>query len=125
MTKIKNVYSTVPTDKLLNKDEEPEHRQPILYFLKENKGKFYTARQIAKECSFPIGGTQVAVRKAITLLIEIDGEPIASNAKGFGYCISAGQMRFYADRLEERKQGLQRRIDKVRQIAEEMRGGRV
>lgn len=115
-----NIYSSVSQDSMLNNDETPEYRNPILLFLKENIGQFFTAREIAKQCGFPIRGTQVEVRKAITLLLEIDKKPIIAMAKGFGYVTQANQMNFYADQLEQRSQGLLRRIKSVREIADNM-----
>jgi len=106
MNEIKNIYSTVPNEAFNAPEAEIQQRAPILNFLKENTGRFYTAREIAKECNLPTRGTQVEVRKAITLLLEIDGQPIMSNAKGFGYVTNACQMDFYANQLQERAQGL-------------------
>ena len=121
MSNIEDIYSSVPGEQLLNENETSEYREPILNFLKNTPGEFYTARKIAEACGLPIRGTQVEVRKAITLLIEIDGESIMSNAKGFGYVTNSHQMEFYAKQLEERSMGLQRRIDAVRKIANKMR----
>ena len=112
------IYSTVPEEVYVDVDQE--QREKVLQFLKQNPGKFYTARQIAKECNMPTRGTQVEVRKAITHLIEEDMQPIIGNVKGFSYAYQSNQMRFYANSLEERMQGLQRRINKVREIAANM-----
>ena len=116
-----NIYSSVPEEQLLNTNETPEYRQPILDFLKSKPSRFFTAKKIAEECGFPTRGTQVEVRKAITLLLEIDKEPIMSMSNGFAYVLKGIQMGFYADKLEERLQGLQRRIKAVREIANRMR----
>ena len=118
---IDNIYSSVPEEQLLNTNEILGYRKPILNFLKGHEGRFFTARAIAKACGFPESGTQVAVRKAITLLLEMDNEPIMSNAYGFSYVTKPEQMDFYADSLEERLKGLQRRIKSVREIANKMR----
>ena len=122
---IENIYSSVPEEQLLNTNETPEYRQPIILFLKASSGKFFTAREIAKACGFPTRGTQVEVRKAITLLIEIDKEPIMAMSKGFGYVTNANQMDFYAEQLEERNKGLRRRIQAVREIAQMMRNNQL
>ena len=111
------IYSSVPEEAMEIQDPE---RQLILEFLEKNAGKFYTARQIAKEVGLPVRGTQVEVRKAITMLIEIDMKPIMSNAKGFALVDQSNQMYFYARQLEERMLGIQRRIKKVREIAVRM-----
>jgi len=117
---INNVYISVPGEVLLHTNETPEYRMPILEFLKKKPGHFFKARDIAEECGFPTRGTQVEVRKAITLLLEIDKQPIMSMSRGFGYVENANQMNFYASQLEERLQGLQRRIKAVREIANNM-----
>jgi hypothetical protein len=111
-----NIYCTVPEDAI----EHDADREQVLDFLRENQGRFYTAREIAKACNLPTRGTQVEVRKAVTKLIEIDMQPIMSNAKGFSYVTQSNQMWFYSKQLEERMQGLQRRITKVREIARKM-----
>ena len=117
------IYETVPEEHIDAKYDKERHK--ILKFLKENKGEFFKARQIAQHCEFPTRGTQVEVRKAVTQLIEIDREPIIATAKGFTYPTHPNQIKFYANRLEERKQGLQRRIDKVMQIYEEFKTWRI
>lgn len=110
------IYTTVPDEAF---DTEPEFnkRREIMLFLKAYKGQFFTAGKIAKAVGLPTRGTQVEVRKAITQLLELDGEPVISTSKGFGLAISKEQLLNYADRLENRLKGLQRRIDCVRDIA--------
>ena len=118
---IDNIYSSVPDEVLLNTNETQEYREPILSLLKSSEGLCITAKRIAEICGFPTRGTQVEVRKAITLLIEVDKEPIISLSQGFAYTTQSNQMTNYADRLEERNQGIQRRIKAVREIANRMR----
>ena len=110
------IYSTVPEENIDSTFEEERHK--VLNFLRADKGKFHKAAEIAQKVGFPTRGTQVEVRKAVTQLIEIDEEPIIATARGFAYASHPNQLKFYADSLDERKQGLQRRIDKVRQIHE-------
>lgn len=108
------IYSTVPDENINSNYDDKRHK--VLKFLKENQGTFFKAGVIAKAVEFPTKGTQVEVRKAITELIEIDQKPIIATSKGFSYAQHPNQLKFYVNSLEERKQGLQRRIDKVLQI---------
>ena len=109
-----DIYSSVPKDAI-----EPgftEQKDKVLRLLKTNPKVFFNARVIAKTCGFPIRGTQVEVRNAITMLIEPDQQPIVSNAKGFAYTEDPNMIDFYARSLEERLAGLERRIRSVRKI---------
>ena len=108
-----NIYKTVPEEKI---SEYFTERKKILNFLKENKGKIFNAKQIAKKCGFPENDTFVEVRREITNLIELDGMPICGNVKGFFYAIHPNQIKFYSDSLQSRLSGLQRRIDCVNKI---------
>lgn len=109
-----DIFSSVP-DEVLNRDDTAD-RQQILKFLKERQGQWFHAKEIGKECGISTKGTNIAVRFLITKLIEIDLEPIVSNSKGFSYATHPNMLIFYADALEQRKMGLERRIAKVREI---------
>jgi len=111
-----SIYSTVPTTPYSENPDE-EQRNKILCFLKQKPGAFFKARIIAINCDLSTHGTQVEVRRLITQLIEIDKRSVMSNHLGFSYVTQSRQMRFYAEQLYERKQGLQRRIDVVNEIA--------
>lgn len=115
------IYETVPKEQIVGFVDDRSFRQPILDFLKEKPGVFFKAREIAKATGLPVRGTQVEVRKAITQLIEIDREPIVSNEKGFSYTEKPEMLLFYARCLEERKQGIERRIQAILRIAEELK----
>jgi len=119
-TNIENIYSSVPEELLIKNNDELNYRKPIIDFLKQRKGKFFTAREIAKELGYPTTGTQIDMRKEITLLLEIDKEPIMAMTKGFSYVDNKAQMNFYAEQLTVRLQGLQRRIKLVKEIADNM-----
>jgi hypothetical protein len=116
-----NIYSTVPQEHI--KQGYEEKRGLILNFLKRSPGIFFKAKAIAIAVEFPTRGTQVEVRKGVTLLIEEDNQPIISNARGFAYVDNPALLIDYGNRLEERKKGLERRITKVYQIAELLKGG--
>jgi hypothetical protein len=109
-----NIYSSVPEKNII--DIPDENRAKIYKFLAKNKGKFFTARQIAIECGFPTKGTQVEVRKAITELLELDVLPIVATSKGFGLATRRSQLEQYNATLGERKSGLDRRIKAVTKI---------
>ena len=73
------------------------------------------ALPISKSCGFSVRGTCVEARFAITRLIELDGEPICGNAKGFFYAVHPNQVKFYVEQLEQRLMGLrseERRVGK-------------
>jgi len=113
-----DIYSSVPEEAI--DDSYLMKRFDVLDFLKATPETYHKAKAIAAYCGFPIRGTQVEVRKAITYLIEIDNQPIVSNAYGFAYTTNPDRLRFYADKLEERMQGLARRVSKIRLLAEEV-----
>ena len=86
----------------------------------QNKGTFFKARQLAEKIGYPVKGTQVELRKAITELIEIELTPIVGNVSGFTWATNANMVRFYLESLESRRYGLQRRIDSVRKVFNNM-----
>ena len=112
-----NIYSSVPEESFSEDDTSMNYRKPIELFLKERKGSFFTAKEIAKELGYPTTSSQIDLRKAITILLTIDKVPIIGTAKGFSYAVNHHQMNFYADKLEERMLGLQRRIKAVREVS--------
>ena len=81
--------------------------------LETNKGRFFTANYLTKLCEFKKSNTSVELRKAITELIA-EGNPIVSNAKGFGYAIHQNQVVHYIKHLEFRINGINRRISDLR-----------
>lgn len=110
-----NIYSSVPEKNI--KEIPDENRAKIYKFLCDNKGKHFTAREIAINCNFPKNGTQVEVRKLITELIEIDVLPIVATSRGFSLATNRNQLETYVASLGERLQGLERRIKAVNKIA--------
>lgn len=107
------IYCSVPNEAM---QEVSIDRNIITEFLKRTPGTFYTAKQLANLTGYPTKGTQPELRKAITQLISLDGVPIVANSKGFGYPNSQHMIEHYIGQLEERKQGLQRRINHLREI---------
>jgi len=112
------IYNTVPQEVVLPLKESK--RYDILKFLRANREVFFRSKQIAKECGFPIKGTCVEVRKAITELIELDYQPIISTSKGYCYTRNYQRVVCYLDSLNNRKQGLHRRIKAISHIASNM-----
>jgi hypothetical protein len=104
-------------DKSIDKDKSYD-RHHMLGILFDAKGDFIKAGAIAKKLDWPTKGTQIEVRKAITELIEIDNQPIISSSEGFALTTDAEKIKEYAEHLEGRKKGLQRRINKVWEIYE-------
>lgn len=112
------IYTSVPKEVINNYFNAT--RQDILIFLKRQPGKAYTAKQIALACDYPTKGTQVEVRKAITELITLDKIPIISTGNGFMFPTDPQQIIRYIHSLEERKQGIQRRITNLKSILNEI-----
>ena len=117
MTQLK-IYETVHEKDMVDMPKSAKYR--ILLFLRKTPDKTYTSREIAKQCGFPVKGSCVEVRKAITELLEQDWQPIISTAKGFSYTQNYQKVVCYLDSLNNRKQGLQRRLIAVSKIAENM-----
>lgn len=114
-----NIYSTVP-EEAYHSTTKPEDREKVLSYLKKNEMIFMKARKIAEMTGLPKRSTQVEVRKIIAELICIDKEPIISNSAGFCYTTRPNMIRKYAENLELRIQGIQRRIKALHEIANEM-----
>lgn len=107
------IYSTVPVERKVDSDKTTK----LISFLKENKGRFYTAKELAKECGFATNGTQVEVRFAIANLIS-EGNPIISCDSGFALAIHKNQIQKYIETLQHRQQGITRRINDLSKIYE-------
>lgn len=113
-----DIYTTVPFDF----EDHSFEKEKIVSFLKERAGKFVKARKIAEAVGLPIGGTQVQLRKLITELLELDGCPIVSSSLGFSWATSSNMLLFYKEDLENRKLGLQRRINAVNKVVRGFEG---
>ena len=113
-----DIYSTVPNEHI---EEMPEElKDKLSNYLKSYKGKFFKAMPLAQAIGYPTKGTQVELRKAITELIEEQKLPIVSNPKGFTWATCSNMIKFYLEALQNRKQGLERRIKSVNQIYHDM-----
>ena len=89
--------------------------------MKENKGEWYKARTLALECGFNTKGTQVELRKAITELLELEHYPIVSGSSGYCWATNSNMLMHYLIDLNNRKMGLQRRIDCVALVYNSMK----
>ena len=110
------VFESVPMVTGIKEDD----KKRILKLLMDNKGVFFKASDIAKKLDLRAEKTQVSIRKAILLLI-LDDMPIISSEKGFTYASSYDQVWEYIQSLEDRRTGLNRRINKLYQIYDQMR----
>ncbi len=99
------VYSSVP-EKLISKGGDSLR---IVKLLKEYAPKSFTAVEIARYAGYPVRGSCVEVRKAITILLE-KGYPLVSGAAGFKYAQRKEDLTDYLLSLENRRKGLDRRI---------------
>ena len=113
-TTLDNIYCIVPEHKI--KKGWEHRRRRILDFLQRRIDKSYTAKQIAAETGYPMRGSQVEVRKAITLLIEVDEQPIISTSDGFKYTQNKEELKEYMDSLQSRVDGIRRRIEALQTI---------
>ena len=109
------IYRSVP-EHAFSANVDIKTRQAILGLLQRNKGRYLKAYQIAKEVGLPERGTQVEVRKAITELIECNSAPIISTGSGYTYATNKNMLQLYADRLNERMMGLQKRIESINKM---------
>ena len=111
------IYSTVPN----LKEVEQESKDSLVSFLRNNPGRFYTARKLAVECGFPKTQTYPELRRAVTEAVEIYNIPIVSNIKGFAYIDKnspSGQnmIKKCLQHLEQRDLGLHRRIEAYKEM---------
>lgn len=117
MNSEESIYSSVPGWVLTPGKYD---RNEILQALKNHKGTYLTAKELAKRAGYPEKGTQVTLRKDITTLIESAGIPIISNTQGFKLATTQQELEYYKTLLEVRMRGLQKRITSVDNI---IRGG--
>lgn len=111
------IYSSVPSSAISdNSITDLTQREKLLSVLQGNKGIPFTAQKLAMKCGFPMKGSNVETRKAITELIEVDGYPICSGSKGFFYPNSKEEIKAYIESLESRKNGIDRRINALTNI---------
>ena len=116
MIEAENIYSTVPSNVIDGSQESYVKARALKDFLKENKGKFFSAKKLAAHTDYSIQGSCVELRKAITKLIEIQFCPIVSCSSGYAWALHKNQIRKYIESLEYRIKGVERRILKLRQI---------
>lgn len=103
-----NVYSSVPDKAFASHYGSKEELKRVL---SEVPGKFFSSRRLAKLTGYSDKGTCVDLRKAITELIEEEREPIVSGPKGYAKAKGVNQLIFCRDALEQRRMGLDRRIE--------------
>ena len=114
-----NIYSTVPAKAVQETPDDDKYK--ILGLLQDRAGEWITSNEIARETGYKVGNSQVEVRKAITILIELDNEPIISGHDGYKYAQTNDEIQEYITALEKRMFGLQRRITSLRTILNEVR----
>ena len=110
------IYSTVPN----LKEVEQESKDALVGFLRNNQGRFYTARKLAAECGFPRTQTFPELRRAIKELVA-EGNSIISTQAGFSYIdikTEGGRNMILKniEHLEQRKQGIERSIQDLRNL---------
>jgi len=109
-----NIYSSVPKEHVReNKDDD---KYKIQVFLEEHPGEWFTSKQIAEETGYRVGQSQTSVRKAITILLELDNIPIISSSYGYKYATNEQEIDEYCIALQHRVSGIVRRIKALRSI---------
>lgn len=103
-------------------DAMSDEKDRLTKYLSSNQGVFFTAKNLAKTTGFETTGTCRGLRRAIKELVEEEQRPIISTDSGFAWAEHPNQLLRYIERLEERRDGLQRRIEGVRQAYTKMRG---
>lgn len=111
-----NIFSSVPADHQVNDDVIKDVRD----FFYSCIGCWNTAPKIAAATGLPTKDTCVKVRKAITVLVERDEEPIVSGHAGYTMVrndgIGRNMLRHYVESLEDRQKGIARRINALQRI---------
>lgn len=110
-----SIYSIVPKEHISSVPNESKTK--LLNFLRNNPDKSFTASKIAELNGLPTRGTQVEVRKILTELIELYFQPIISTSTGFCYTLNSKKLLAYAESLNHRVLGIQRRITAIKSIA--------
>jgi len=113
------IYSTVPAKAI--QETPDDDRYKILGHLQDNPGEWITSVEIAKATGYKVGNSQPEVRKAITLLLELDNEPIISGHAGYKLAQSEEEIQTYINELVQRQFGLTRRIEALRNIIQGVR----
>jgi hypothetical protein len=112
------VFESVPVDCLTS----VEDLRKVRNLLENNRGCWFTARDIAMATGLPVNNTQVLVRRAIRELIEFSRCPIVSCHAGYTWATCQNMVLVYRSHLLERAAGLRSRIRAVEAVSEEMSG---
>jgi len=108
------IYETVPEEQKRGYGD----KVLLLNYLMQNKGTFFSARSLARQFGYRETGTQVELRQTLTEAIS-GGYPIVSSANGYTYATNKRQILFYINKLQERNNGLNRRINALRRILDD------
>jgi hypothetical protein len=111
------IYRTVPN----LKEVDQEKKDFLISFLRNNPGKFFTAKELALNSGFPKTQTYPELRKVITEAIELDHISIVSNIKGFAFVDKStpggiNMIKRCLEHLNQRDAGLHRRINAYRMM---------
>lgn len=113
-----NIYCSLPEE--INVSVDATKKEYLKNFLQDHAGKFFSSTELTKIAGFKGSNTNVELRKAVTQLIEIEMCPIVANSKGFAWASCSNMVKFYSQQLNERLLGLQRRINAVRKVYNQM-----
>ena len=106
-----DIYSTIPNE--IKPTTTLDDRKKVVAYMKNNIGKYETAKNISANVGFKYKDNSVHLRKVITELIYFNHIPIIANSRGFKITRSMKELISYSDSLKLRMKGFQRRINAV------------
>ena len=99
------IYSSVPGE--VNKDFSNESKNKLRNLFIQSQESWLSSADLQKKCEFK---TNVALRQAITELIETEFMTIVSGVKGYKYTYNTEDIDKYISSLESRIKGIEKRI---------------
>ena len=107
-----NIYSSVEVEI----DYSNESKNFLRQFFKDNPNEYHNSKDLEVAFDFK---SNVALRKAITELIEEEGLPIISSVKGYKLTTDPEEIHVYIESLNSRIKGIERRIKSLQRFLNE------
>ena len=111
------IYDTVPEE--VDTGYSSESRNWLRGKFMNKPNTLLKSPDLQKECGFK---TNVAMRKVITELIEIELLPIVATNRGYTLTTCKDDIDVYIKSLESRQKGIQRRIDALYKTKNKING---
>jgi transcriptional regulator of NAD metabolism len=111
-----NIYQSVP-EKVLGGDPNiyVTERTKVLLYLRDRPNTDIKSIELAKASGFPINNSQAIMRREITRL-QLAKVPILGTRNGYQYTLNPADWDNEIKSLQQRIQGLQRRIKSYEKI---------